>query len=159
MNQPASVSWKVNEGLCNVTDFSFRCDSIEKLKARLPSLEVELKDQFRFKDFYHFTFNYAKNPGQKGLDLEMAIAYWNIVLQGKFRFLDLWCKFLQVRCLICINFKNWMHRTFMQECGTDNQQGCKCCKMQLHVLWVHHLCIWAAIRVIQHSLKFAVVVS
>lgn len=82
--------------LCYETVFSFSCDSIEKLKARLPSLEVELKDQFRFKDFYHFTFNYAKNPGQKGLDLEMAIAYWNIVLQGKFRFLDLWCKFLQV---------------------------------------------------------------
>lgn len=37
---------------------------------------------------------------------------------------------------------------FMQECGTDNQQGCKCCKMQLHVLWVHHLCTWAAIRMI-----------
>ena len=80
--------------------FSFcSCDSIEKLKARLPSLEIELKDQLRFKDFYHFTFNYAKNPGQKGLDLEMAIAYWNIVLQGKFRFLDLWCKFLQV-CIL-----------------------------------------------------------
>jgi len=110
MNQPASVSLKLKEGLCNVIDFSFSSDSVEKLKARLPSLEVELKDQFRFKDFYHFTFNYAKNPGQKGLDLEMAIAYWNIVLQGKFRFLDLWCKFLQVRCLIYINFKNGMHR-------------------------------------------------
>nr|CAD7414590.1 unnamed protein product [Timema poppensis] len=71
-------------------------DSVEKLKVRLPSLEIELKDQLRFKDFYHFTFNYAKNPGQKGLDLDMALAYWNIVLQGKFRFLDLWCKFLQV---------------------------------------------------------------
>ncbi|PNF34515.1 DCN1-like protein 1 [Cryptotermes secundus] len=82
-----------DEFMSGMTDVG--CDSIEKLKARLPSLEVELKDQFRFKDFYHFTFNYAKNPGQKGLDLEMAIAYWNIVLQGKFRFLDLWCKFLQ----------------------------------------------------------------
>lgn len=70
-------------------------DSIEKLKARLPSLDAELKDNTRFKDFYQFTFNYAKNPGQKGLDLDMAITYWNIVLQGKFRFLDLWCKFLQ----------------------------------------------------------------
>lgn len=73
-----------------------RVDSIEKLKARLPSLDAELKDNLRFKDFYQFTFNYAKNPGQKGLDLDMAITYWNIVLQGKFRFLDLWCKFLQV---------------------------------------------------------------
>jgi Domain of unknown function (DUF298). len=128
VNQPASVSLKLEEGLCNVIDFSFSCDSIEKLKARLPSLEVELKDQFRFKDFYHFTFNYAKNPGQKGLDLEMAIAYWNIVLQGKFRFLDLWCKFLQVRFHVYINFYlifiNGMLRAFVQECGTAVTCSC-----------------------------------
>ncbi|KAI5705498.1 DCN1-like protein 1 [Diaphorina citri] len=71
------------------------CDSIEKLKMRLPSLEAELKDNLKFKDFYQFTFNYAKNPGQKGLDLDMAITYWNIVLQGRFKFLHLWCTFLQ----------------------------------------------------------------
>ena len=51
----------------------------------------------RFKEFYQFTFNYAKNPCQKGLDLDMAIAYWNIVLKGKFKFLDIWTKFLKVR--------------------------------------------------------------
>lgn len=72
-------------------------DNIEKLKARLGSLENELRDPQKFKDFYHFTFNYAKNAGQKGLDLDMAIAYWNIVLDDKFKFLQLWCQFLQVR--------------------------------------------------------------
>ena len=45
----------------------FRCDSPEKLKALLPRLEQELKDSGKFKDFYQFTFNFAKNPGQKGL--------------------------------------------------------------------------------------------
>ncbi len=44
-----------------------RCDSIEKLKAQLPKMEQELKDHGKFKDFYQFTFNFAKNPGQKGL--------------------------------------------------------------------------------------------
>ncbi|UYV80896.1 DCUN1D1 [Cordylochernes scorpioides] len=72
-----------------------RCDSIDKLKLKLPLLEQELKDPAKFKDFYNFTFNYAKNPGQKGLDLDMALAYWNIVLSGRFKFLNLWCKFLQ----------------------------------------------------------------
>ncbi|KAG2457281.1 DCNL2 protein, partial [Polypterus senegalus] len=43
------------------------CDSPEKLKALLPRLEQELKDPGKFKDFYQFTFNFAKNPGQKGL--------------------------------------------------------------------------------------------
>ncbi|KAM9485128.1 DCN1-like protein 2 isoform 2-T2 [Salvelinus alpinus] len=70
------------------------CDSPEKLKALLPRLEQELKDSGKFKDFYQFTFNFAKNPGQKGLDLEMAVAYWNLVLTGRFKFLDLWNRFL-----------------------------------------------------------------
>ncbi|KAI9547033.1 DCN1-like protein 2 [Dissostichus eleginoides] len=70
------------------------CDSPEKLKALLSRLEQELKDSGKFKDFYQFTFNFAKNPGQKGLDLEMAVAYWNLVLSGRFKFLDLWNRFL-----------------------------------------------------------------
>lgn len=77
-------------------------DSIDKLKNKLPTLEGELKDTNKFKDFYHFTFNYAKNPGQKGLELDMAIAYWNIVLRGRFKFLDAWCKFLVVSCFLFI---------------------------------------------------------
>ncbi len=44
-----------------------------------------------------FTFMYAKGAGQKSLDLEMAIAYWNIVLSGRFIHLDLWVRFLKVR--------------------------------------------------------------
>ncbi|KAM5147114.1 DCN1-like protein 2 isoform 2-T2 [Callospermophilus lateralis] len=70
------------------------CDSTEKLKALLPSLEQELQDSVKFKDFYQFTFTFAKNPGQKGLDLEMAVAYWKLVLSGRFKFLDLWNTFL-----------------------------------------------------------------
>ena len=52
--------------LC-VLNVSSSCDSPEKLKAILPRLEQELKDTGKFKDFYQFTFNFAKNPGQKGL--------------------------------------------------------------------------------------------
>ena len=26
----------------------------------------------------------------------MALAYWNIAMKGRFKFLDLWCQFLQV---------------------------------------------------------------
>ncbi|CAB1441175.1 unnamed protein product [Pleuronectes platessa] len=70
------------------------CDSPEKLKSILPRLEQELKDTAKFRDFYQFTFSFAKNPGQKGLDLEMAVAYWNLVLTDRFKFLDLWNRFL-----------------------------------------------------------------
>ena len=61
------------------------CDSVEKLKAKLPNLEKEILDPNKFKEFYQFTFNYAKNPNQKGLDLEMALAYWNIVMAGRYK--------------------------------------------------------------------------
>ncbi|XP_038242482.1 DCN1-like protein 2 isoform X4 [Dermochelys coriacea] len=56
------------------------CDTTDKLKALLPRLEQELKDPIKFKDFYQFTFTFAKNPGQKGLDawtrLELCINFW-----------------------------------------------------------------------------------
>ena len=75
----------------------FSCDSIDKLKTKLPNLEKEVSnDAAKFKDFYQFTFNYAKGANQKSLDLEMAVAYWNIVLRGRFKFLDIWCTFLKV---------------------------------------------------------------
>jgi len=70
------------------------CDTIEKLKSKLPQIEMEILDATKFKEFYQFTFNYAKNPSQKGLELEMAVAYWNIVLTDRFKFLNLWNKFL-----------------------------------------------------------------
>ncbi|XP_003391541.2 PREDICTED: DCN1-like protein 1 [Amphimedon queenslandica] len=71
------------------------CDSIDKLRKRCETIDREIQDSQQFKDFYQFTFNFAKNPGQKGLDLEMAIAYWNFIFTGRFKFLDLWCEFLK----------------------------------------------------------------
>lgn len=61
---------------------SSSCDSPEKLKAILPRLEQELKDTGKFKDFYQFTFNFAKNPGQKGLgepDKKKNVATRNLI--------------------------------------------------------------------------------
>lgn len=82
-------------------------------KGKLPLLENELNDPNKFKDFYQFTFNYAKEHAQKGIDLDMAIAYWNIVLQGHFKFLDLWCKFLTVNTLSkCYSSNRWKNYMF-----------------------------------------------
>ena len=47
--------------------FNFRCDTADKLRDKCPSLEQIIRDNAKFKEFYQFTFNYAKNPGQKGL--------------------------------------------------------------------------------------------
>ena len=56
-------------------------DTPEKLQQRLVSIEKGLRrDENQFKELYYFTFNYAKNEGQKSLDLESALAYWKILL-------------------------------------------------------------------------------
>lgn len=79
--------------------YNLGVDSLEKLRKKLAHVkESELKDSLKFKEFYQFTFNYAKDPGQKGLDLDVAIAYWNIVLTKKFKYLGKWCDFLRVSC-------------------------------------------------------------
>nr|AAP92328.1 leucine zipper protein [Branchiostoma belcheri tsingtauense] len=98
-----AIAWKFKAATqCEFTKKEFMegmtelgCDGMEKLKNKLPMVENELKEPSRFKDFYQFTFTFGKNPGQKGMDLDMAIAYWNIVLAGKFMFLDLWIRFLK----------------------------------------------------------------
>ena len=43
------------------------CDTVDKLKKRCETLEKEIRDAWKFRDFYQFTFSFAKNPGQKGL--------------------------------------------------------------------------------------------
>lgn len=96
------LAWKFNAATqCVFTKEEFvngmielGCDSMDKLKARCSTLEQDIRDPTRLKEFYQFAFNYAKNPGQKCLDLDMAIAYWNIVLHDKFKFLDLWSRYL-----------------------------------------------------------------
>lgn len=65
----------INSTVSVVTVLSLvRCDSIDKLKTQLPKMEQELKDHGKFKDFYQFTFNFAKNPGQKGLGEYLVLA-------------------------------------------------------------------------------------
>ena len=71
------------------------CDIIDKLKSKLALSEMEINDCRKFRYFYNFTFNYAKNPNQKSLELDMALPYWNIVLAGRFRLLPQWCEFLE----------------------------------------------------------------
>ena len=105
---PASIkvlllAWKFKAAVqCEFTRSEFitgmtklQCDSVDKLITVLPKIEKEIMETEKFKQFYKFTFDYAKSdPGQKCLELEIAVAYWNIILQGRFRSLDMWCKYL-----------------------------------------------------------------
>lgn len=83
-------------------------DTIEKLILSLNKVELELRTCHQgFKDLYQFTFNYAKNQLQKSLDLELAIAYWNILMKNRFKFIDLWINFLQENHKRAITRDTW----------------------------------------------------
>jgi DCN1-like protein 1/2 len=72
-----------------------RCESIADLKSRLDSLRALLHDEKAFKEFYMFLFDYSKAEQQKVLDVQMAIELWKMVLKDRFKYLDLWIKFLE----------------------------------------------------------------
>ena len=80
-----------------------RCDTIDKLRNKILQIDTEtMNDTNKFKDLYQFTFNFAKNPTQKSLELEDAIAYWKMILNDRFKYLDIWIKFLTVIIIILI---------------------------------------------------------
>eukprot|EP01111_Echinosteliopsis_oligospora_P017281 TRINITY_DN742_c0_g1_i1.p1 TRINITY_DN742_c0_g1~~TRINITY_DN742_c0_g1_i1.p1 ORF type:complete len:254 (+),score=60.78 TRINITY_DN742_c0_g1_i1:64-825(+) len=84
-----------------------RCDSIEKLKEKIPEFRQELKADHSFKDFYMFVFEYGKPQTQKSLSLEVAIELWKLVLSSRFHFLDDWIKYLQENHKLAISKDTW----------------------------------------------------
>ncbi|GAU93961.1 hypothetical protein RvY_05812 [Ramazzottius varieornatus] len=71
-------------------------DSLEKLGKVLQSTESELQNVQKFRDLYSFTYNYAQQfSTQKNLDFDVAVAYWRIILTGRFSLLELWLEFLK----------------------------------------------------------------
>lgn len=72
-------------------------DSIEKLKAVLPSLKESLNNERDFRNFYMFAFDYNKPPEQRSLPIETARQLFPLILEGRFAHLDLWNEFLQDR--------------------------------------------------------------
>jgi hypothetical protein len=51
--------------------FFYRTDSIEKLRAKRPEFEQVFRDPEQFKDMYKYTFTFAKNRGQKCMEIEV----------------------------------------------------------------------------------------
>jgi DCN1-like protein 1/2 len=85
-----------------------RVDSIEKFRAKLPSLRAEIKDDNKFREIYNFAFTWAREKGQKSLSLETAIGMWQLLFaERNWPLLDHWCQFLQVRHNKAISRDTW----------------------------------------------------
>jgi len=57
-----------------------RCDSIESMKNKIPSLRDELNDPETFKKIYRFAFLFGRQETQRSLELGIAIGLWQVCI-------------------------------------------------------------------------------
>uniref|UniRef100_A0A8C4R7H0 DCN1-like protein n=1 Tax=Eptatretus burgeri TaxID=7764 RepID=A0A8C4R7H0_EPTBU len=84
-----AFAWKCNAAtMCCFTRCEFfqgcralRADSIKSLRAKLPAVHGELRDDAAFRDLYCFAFQFAleANEGQRALPRATAAAMWRLV--------------------------------------------------------------------------------
>lgn len=86
---------------------ALRCDTIDKLREKLPTLRAELTDEDSFKDFYMFMFEYGKPPAQKSLPLDVAVELWQLVLGNRFKFIPHWVGYLKENYKLAISRDTW----------------------------------------------------
>ncbi|ORY89219.1 DCN1, defective in cullin neddylation 1, domain-containing 4 [Syncephalastrum racemosum] len=82
-------------------------DSKQKLQKRLPDLGVMVKDHTD--ELYRFAFNYAKNPDQRCMDVEIACFLWRIILAEKYPIVNDFTEFLEQKQPVkVINRDQWL---------------------------------------------------
>mmetsp|Transcript_28788 Transcript_28788/g.81081 ORF Transcript_28788/g.81081 Transcript_28788/m.81081 type:complete len:248 (-) Transcript_28788:139-882(-) len=110
------VSWHMNAAaMCEFTRDEFvnglaalGCDSLEKLKAKLPSLRSELHDDAKFREIYIYAFNFSREKGQKCLQLETALGMWQLLFTERpWALLADWSEFLQTHHNRAISKDTW----------------------------------------------------
>ena len=73
------------------------CSTLDELREALACVDKELEDPVVLRDFYRYTFHSARRPGEKNLDVSVAVSNWKVVLENRFRLLPQWCDFLTER--------------------------------------------------------------
>jgi DCN1-like protein 1/2 len=72
------------------------CDSLDKLKAKLPTLRSELQDSTKFREIYGYGYLFGREKGQKCVQLDMALGLWQLLLPPeRWPLIEDWCEFLQ----------------------------------------------------------------
>ncbi|CAI5991344.1 unnamed protein product [Closterium sp. NIES-65] len=82
--------------------------SAGELKARLPALRSEINDDHKFREIYNFSFDWAKEKGQKSLAFGTAIGMWQLLFTARpWRFVEHWCEYLQMKHNKAISRDTW----------------------------------------------------
>jgi DCN1-like protein 1/2 len=89
-------------GVFNQSEFiqgmkNLGCDSIQKLRNKLPELRSSLSDPEKFRSIYNYVFLFSRDIGCRNLNLDVAIAMWRLLLAEKFPFIQKWFDFLEKR--------------------------------------------------------------
>lgn len=97
------------------------CDSLEKLKAKLPSLRAELNDADKYRQIYNYAYLFSREKGQKCVQLDVALAVWQLLVpKSRWRHINEWCEFLQEHHKRPISRDTWAQLLdFMQNVNPD----------------------------------------
>ena len=85
------------------------CDTLEKMRAKVPTLRASFtNDEATFKKVYLFTYNFARNPNQRSLQMDTAIEYWKLLFTHRFqKNLEDWIEFLETEYKKSIAKDTW----------------------------------------------------
>ncbi|PRW57295.1 DCN1 2 [Chlorella sorokiniana] len=75
---------------------SLACDSIDKLKAKLPGLRQELQDTSKFRQIYQYAYLFSREKGKKLVELDVALAMWDLLLPAsRWQHVEAWKEFMR----------------------------------------------------------------
>ena len=94
------------EFLEGVTELN--CNSIDGIRRKLPQLRSELNSEQTFQEIYNYAYGFACEKGQKCLQLDTALAMWQLLFaeQG-WPLVDSWCKYLETNHKHAISKDTW----------------------------------------------------
>lgn len=97
------IAWKMGATyMCALTRKEWQkgmqemdCDSAATLMTKIRLLRESIASEAEFKRFYSFCFGFSKEPGQKSLSIDIAMAMWELLLSTRFKELTAsWLAFL-----------------------------------------------------------------
>lgn len=108
MNAEMMSEFKKEEFVEGLTQLG--CDSIEKLRKRLPDLRTELNDSETFQKIYEFAYMFARERGQKCVHQPMAVGMWQLLFSNsqKWELLGDWTEFLEKHHNRAISKDTWI---------------------------------------------------
>lgn len=110
------LSWRFNaQTMCEYSQKEFEegmaslsCDSIDKLRDKLPALRAELQDPAKFRQIYQFAYVFSRERGQKIVQLDVALAMWDLLLPpSRWPHIEAWKEFLRTHHKRAVSRDTW----------------------------------------------------